>query len=179
MTVTEDLAELGARIEEQVAETLRLPALDAARALANEAGLVRARGVLRDAPALLSAAQEAYRSCQQREAEAKEFYETALAEAEWELDESFVTEGNKTYLVLADDKRQAMTADERAKWKTMAARKAPAVAGAAEALRKAEAERQAGADGVAYAERCFTAARLEVEAAIAQLAALTTAIGRN
>lgn len=174
--VTEAEAQLG-RLQERAADLMRQALAPAtvviARAAMNEAGIVRARRRLPEAHDVFATAQIELRAKQELERNAKEACEAAAADAEWQLDDRFVTEGNKTFLVTAgatpDDEptRKAMTADERAKWKQQEARKLPAVRKAADALRKAEAETGAARDAKDLAERSIGACRTDLEAAIA------------
>ena len=96
MTVT-NLSELADHIDAEVRDALRIPALDACRAIAQEAGIRRARRALAEAPDRLAEAQAAYREAQAVEAAAKERYGQALLEAEWTLDGQLHKDGNKTY----------------------------------------------------------------------------------
>lgn len=170
MAVT-DLHEVVETIEAEVKEALRLPALDAIRSIANEAGIRRARTMLRDAPDIVEAAKRDLRNAQNVERDARESYDTALLEAEWELDGRFVTEGNKTYLVDGEERR-AMTADERKAWKAEQAKRAGSVAAAAKALREAEAATARARDAVDTAENRLTAAKHDLTAAVAELQVL-------
>lgn len=179
MTAPMTLEELAERVDATVAEAKRIPSLDAARAALNESGLQRARAVLRDAPAILSHAQDVFRSCQEAEKAAKACLDEALADAEWPLDDCFAIRGNKTWLVkngdgtdLLADQERTMTATEKKEWLAREAAKQPKVIEAAAVLRDAENRRQAAADSVVLAERGFVACRLEVEAAIAHLQCL-------
>ena len=159
-----------------------------AKAALNEAGIVRSRKNLSDALDKFSNEQITVRAKQELERTAKDAYETAMAEAEWELDSRFVVDGNKTYLVTDEDEmvdtaaagdgepklvptgnkvRKAMTADERSKWKSLAARKHSAVKAAYSALRKAEAETATARDALALADKRISACRADVEAATA------------
>jgi hypothetical protein len=99
MTIT-NLSQISEHIEREMREALRIPTLDAVRAIANEAGIRRARIALAEAPDRLAAAQAAFREAQAAEALAREGYQQALLETEWELDGRFKTDGNKTYLRL-------------------------------------------------------------------------------
>lgn len=201
MTVT-DLNELAEHIDQEVKEALRLPALDAGRALANEVGLRRARGAVAAGPDLIAAAQDAYRNAQAKEREAKDSYDGALIEAEWELDAQFHTEGNRVYLRIECDEcdgrgkvgtdadtakcercdgigsaRKSMTADERKAWKAAEAAKLPVVKAAAINLRAAEEHTASARDGIEVARTRISAARHELEAAIAELGVLSLSLG--
>lgn len=196
MTVT-NLAELGDRITAEVREATRMPALDAMRAVLNEAGIRRARIALAEAPDRLAEAQASYREAQASDIAARENYQQALIESEWDLDGRFLSEGNKTYLRIpcgdclgdgrvAEEKcagcdgigstRKQMTADERKAWKAGEAARDPGVVEAAKHLRRAE-EASAGArDAVSVAEKRLSAAKYEVQAAIAELNALSVGL---
>lgn len=172
----ESLSELANRIDDANRKALAVPALDAARTAANESGIRRARQALGEAPAALKKAQDAFREAQAAEREAGEAYHQAEAEAAWEIDGRFVTEGNKTWLTVEGEERRAMTADQRKAYTAAEVRKLPAVRKAEQALREAEEARMAAADAITLAEKTFTACRLEVEAAISELNALSTAL---
>jgi hypothetical protein len=159
-----------------------------AKAALNEAGIVRSRKNLSDALDKFSNEQITVRAKQELERTAKDAYETAIAEAEWELDSRFVVEGNKTLLITDEDElvdqadeetgeitpvpsgkkvRKAMTADERSKWKSLEARKHSAVKAAYSVLRRAEAETATARDALALADKRISACRADVEAATA------------
>lgn len=204
MTIT-DLSEIADRVEAEVREAMRMPALDAARALLNEVGIRSARRSLADAPDRLAEAQNAFREAQNREAAARESYQQALVEAEWELDGRFHSEGNRVYLRLLCDAcggnglwgdppsdglegrkcdacdglgttRKQMTADERKAYKASEAAKQPAVVEAGAHLRRAEMDTAAARDAVSVAEKRLSAAKYEVQAAIAELNALSVGL---
>lgn len=178
MTVT-DIGELADRVEESVRETLRMPALDAARAAANEAGLGRSRANLEAAAKRYEDTLPPYRDAQAAERRTKEQLDAALAEAEWTLNARLVKKSNKTYLPGEDGEERQLSADEVKAWKATEANRLEDVQQARAAHHEAVRAREDRADDVALAERYFTAARLEVEASIAQLQALTTALGRT
>lgn len=209
MTIT-NLSEVADRVEREVREAMRMPTLDAARAILNEAGIRRSRRDLAEAPDRLAEAQTAFREAQGREALARESYAQALLEAEWSLDDRFKVDGNKTYLRLpceacggegktertatpaevdvgcelgvAYDKcvtcdglgttRKQMTADERKAYKASEAAKAPVVVEAASALRRCEMATAAARDAVGVAEKRLSAAKYDIQAAVAELNAL-------
>lgn len=191
MTVT-NLSELAAHIDGEVREAMRMPTLDAVRAIANESGIRRARIALAEAPDRLAAAQAAFREAQAVEAAAKEAHTAALVEAEWEVDGDLHKDGNKTYRWVACECdgnvkdcgvcagagrfRRFMLADEIKTWRSTKAAKAPAVLEAASALRSAEESTAAARDAVALAEKRLSASKYEVQAAIAELNALSTAL---
>lgn len=178
MSVTEDLSELADKVEGAVRDAIKIPGTDAVRMALNDAGIVRARTLLESRLVELEATQTDYRKAQTAERDAKEALASAESEAEWELDGRFVSEGNKTFLVTGED-RKAMTADERAKWKSIEARKVPAVAKAAEVLRKAEALTADRRDAVTIADKSLSAARADLDAAIATLNAWTAVLPRR
>ncbi|MCA1841754.1 MAG: hypothetical protein LC792_00930 [Actinobacteria bacterium] len=170
------LEELADRLCEVVEQATRPPLLVEARALCTEAGVIRARNTLRDAPVQLAHAQEVYRQAQESERQAKEAHQAAVVEAEWDLDGRFVTEANRTFLTDADGNRKSMTADKRAKWKATEAARQPEVRAAADALRRAEHSTAAARDALAVAEKSFSAARADLDAAIATLNCLSLAL---
>lgn len=168
-----------------------------AKAALNEAGIVRSRRNLGDALDKFGNEQITVRAKQELERTAKDAYESAIAEAEWELDSRFVVEGNKTYLLTDEDElvdqadaetgeitqvpsgkkvRKAMTADERAKWKSLEARRHTAVKAAYSALRKAEGETAAARDALALADKRISACRADLEAATAVVGVFASAI---
>lgn len=184
----DELADVADKAADLIRHELAMPGSDAVRAAMNDAGIVRARQRVNDALDILDKSQIDYRKAQEAEREAKEAFETALAEAEWELDGRFVTEGNKTFLVTPSPtfpdiedatERKAMTADERAKWKSLEARKLPAVAKAASGLRKAEATTADRRDAITIADKTLSAARADLDAAIAVLTAWTAVLPRR
>ena len=183
------------RIRAEILDALRTPDLSAVHEVIREAGIRNARRALAEAPDRLAEAQAAYREAQAREALAREDYTQALLEAEWELDGRFHTDGNRVYLRLdceacrgvgvascSTDKcevcdglgttRKQMTADERKAYKASEAAKAPAVVVVAAELRRAEESTAAARDALGVADRRFSAAKREVDAAIAELNAL-------
>lgn len=193
------MEELAERAEAAVADAMRIPPLDLCRSLLNEAGLPKARQVLRDGLGWLAAKQRDLRVAQEEERDAKAALDAALVASEWELDGWFVAEGNKTFLVTAAcndpaaheagvdstlgieghtcvPERKAMTADERAKWKATEARKTPEVAAAAARLRSAEHDVAGCRDALVIAEKSLGAARADLDGAIAHLSALVTAL---
>lgn len=153
-----------------------------ARGAMNDAGIARSRRNLSEALDKFSNEQITVRAKQEAERTAKDAYEDALAMAEWELDNRFVTEGNKTFLLIAGESeadepdRKAMTADERAKWKTLEARKDTAVKSAYSALRKAESETATARDALALADKRISACRADLEAATAVVGVYASAI---
>lgn len=185
MTAPMTLEELAERVDATVAEAKRIPSLDAARAALNESGLQRARAVLRDAPAILSHAQDVFRSCQEAERRAKGELEDATFEVEWGWQRScFEVRSNKIWLVADVDgttvpanDQQSLTADERKDWLAYHARRAPSVMAATEKLRKAEAETAAARDAVGLAEDSVKAARADLDGAIAHVRTLSLCLG--
>lgn len=185
MTAPMTLEELAERVDATVAEAKRIPSLDAARAALNESGLQRARAVLRDAPAILSHAQDVFRACQEAERRAKDALETATYDAEWNLQSCFEVRSNKTWLVrnadgtaVPDDQR-SLSATEKKEWLAQEAAKDPKVIEATAVLRKAEAETAAARDAVVLADKAFSAARADLDGAIAHVRTLSLCLGRN
>lgn len=214
MTMTaEDLGQMAEQIEREVSAAMRMPTLDAMRALLNEAGIRRARVALSEAPDRLAAAQNAYREAQAVEGAARESYTQAVVEAEWELDCQVHTDGNKRYrwvpcdcVEAIDDGesesvvirvdigsgrsavhgcsvcagagryRRNMLADEVKAWRATEAAKAPGVVLVSAALRRAEEDTAAARDAVSVADKRLSAAKMEVQAAIAELNALAVGL---
>ena len=194
MTVT-NLSELADHIDAEVRDALRIPALDACRAIAQEAGIRRARRALAEAPDRLAEAQAAYREAQAVEAAAKERYGQALLEAEWSVAGQVYSDGNKKYrwVPCGEHKggeptplctecngsgrlRLFMLADEIAKWKAAEAARVPAVVAASLDLREAEETTATARDAVGIADRRFSAAKYDLTAAVAELNALAMSL---
>lgn len=146
--------------------------LTAAHQAIHDSGLGRSRKLLADAVDLYDNALAAKRAAYAAMRDAERRYQDTLAEVAYSLDGRFEVAGNKTYLVQGDERR-AMTADERRDWKERTARQDPEVAAAALDLRKAEAEHERCVDELHLAERRCTAARIDVEAAIAHARIVT------
>lgn len=183
------LERLQERAADLMAKALAPASVVIARAAMNEAGIMRARRQLFEAHDAFTNAQTTKRGAYEAERAAKEAHETALSEAEWELDGRFVKEGNTTYLVDpcsgcqgkreteagavcpdckgSGEQRRAMTADERKAWKSIAARKTDAVKAAASALRKAENATATARDEIDAAEKRCAACRIDLEASTA------------
>jgi len=192
MAVT-DLSELAAHVDHEVREALRIPALDACRAILRECGIRAARRALDEAPEQLGMAQVALRQAQGAEQAAREALTGAMLEADWSLDGQIHSEGNKRYrwvdcdcdgapfvgvpdcpVCKGDGKfRRFLLADDVKAWKASEAAKVPAVSAAASALRVAEENTAAARDGVTLAEKKLSARRTDLEAAIAELQALS------
>lgn len=208
-------AELEALAEkaDQARDVLRLatvpPLLSLVRGLFNECGIARrtsdldaAIRALHDGPDLVANAREALLGAQERERLARERYEAAVIEAEWKLDGKFVSEGNRTYLVVwhtadscdkptADAKgwefitdaadgegawqeRRQMTADERRQWVRRTAAESRDVLPLASDLRGAEHAVAMCRVDVERAEDRWGAARYALDASRTQLAAAAT-----
>jgi len=109
----------------------------------------------------------------------------AQIEAEWALADSFVTEGNKTYLLTGTidgdgaQTRRQVSADEKRAWIGWRVAKEPAVAKATHALAAATEDAEAHRDAVAVAERRVKAAAGDLAAAMQLLATLSTALEGN
>ncbi len=193
MTLTStDLSELAEQIDRQVSEAMRMPTLDAMRALLNECGIRRARVALAESPDRLAAAQAAYRDAQAIEATHREMYTQALLEAEWDVDGDIHKDGNKTYRWVACEcdgnvadcpvcngagkVRRFMLADDVKAYKASEAAKVPAVEIAGAALREAVEETAAARDALTVADKRLSAAKYEVQAAIAELSALSVGL---
>jgi hypothetical protein len=194
------LTQISEHIEREVREALRIPTLDAVRAIANESGIRRARLALAEAPDRLAAAQAAFREAQAAETLAKENYQQALLEAEWELEGQIYSDGNKRYRwitceCLADADftqvagqkdcpacagvgkvRRNMLADDVKAWKASEAAKQPSVIDAGAWLRRCEEATAAARDAVTVADKRLSAQKLDLQAAIAELTALSLAL---
>ena len=199
--VPEDqIAAIVGRVFHEIAEASRKPDLAGVHEVIREAGIRNARRALAEAPDRLAEAQAAFREAQGREALAKEGYTQALLEAEWELDGQLHKDGNKTYRWVpcecsvgtpenpgeplpacaicagAGKFRRFMLADDVKSWKAAEAAKAPAVVAATLDLREAEETTATARDAVGIADRRFSAAKYEVQAAIAELNALAAGL---
>lgn len=174
----QQLGELAGRVDQALADTVRLPTLDDARAACNEVGIHDARRNLAGSLDLIADAQTAKRGADDELKLLTEAVDAAVLEAEWELDGQFVTEANKTFLVVGDDRRQ-MTADERKAWKQAHALKHPTVAAALAARRAGESRANEARDALALAERRFSACKANLAAAVAQLETLRAALTTN
>lgn len=161
-----------------VVNDARRPAtLDQARALLSEAGVARARRELHVAVEAIESAQHVLRLAQEAERNAADALDAATADVDAALDRRFVIEGNRTWLLTErGDKDRTLTADERARWREREARKIPAVARAAHALRRAEQETASAQDGLALAERVFSARRADLAAAVSVVETLRLAL---
>lgn len=164
MTTT-SLEELADAADNAVAALTTRRTFEEARAALNEAGMLRARARIGEALQRIEDTQATLRAAHEVAGIRKNQLEQALVEAEWELDYLFVADGNKTYLVVGDERR-AMTADERAKWKTLEARKDEAVRDMSVVAAGADSEVAFCRDALAVAEKGFVAARIDLDAAI-------------
>lgn len=174
--VDEKFTYLRERLDQVVAEVRHVPSLEEARAACNEAGIFAARRAVNEALAAIDEAQSGRRAADAAVTVLAEQEAAARLEAEWELDGRFVTEANKTYLVLDDGTRKQMTADERRAWKTGEADRVPTVAEAKRARLHGEERAAAARDQVASAERRFSAAKRDLDASIAVLETLRIAL---
>lgn len=174
MTTT-TLEELADAAGNAVAALTTRRTFEEARAALNEAGMLKARARVDAALARIEDAQTSLRAAQELAGIHKAQLDQALAEAEWTLDDRFVVEGNKTFLVTGEE-RKAMTADERAKWKALEARKTIAVSDAAAFAAGADSEVAFCRDALAVAEKAFQAARADLDAAIATVGLFAASI---
>lgn len=175
MALTDTAGELADRVAAIVesATVKQRVVLEEARKMANEAGIARARKLLADSILLIGNAQETRRAADERLRERRDDLAAALAEADWALDDRFETEGNRVWVLDELGVRvKTMTADERKTWKTAEALKQPAVAAASKAVVDAERNADAARDDLALAERRYSAAKHDLEAAIALLVTL-------
>lgn len=195
-TAPPDLSALADAIEAQVSEAIRMPTLDACRAILNDVQLRRARIALSEAPDVIDRAQQSYRAAQSVHTAARDALATAIVEAEWELDANFHTDANKVYLRLPCDcidldgtpdpkcpvcsglgtTRKYMTADERRTWKSVQAAADPAVRKLAADAAAAEEEVAAARDAIAVANARLSAAKHGLAAAVAEVQVLAIGI---
>lgn len=196
MTLTEDLA---AKAVDALVEFDQRRTFEEARAALREAGMYQARAALQLAVEDIAQAQTDVVDTTQREKQARDALDQAMAEAEWELDGRFVSEGNKVFLVEtcqelhdpADDAapcaacggtckvRRQMTADERRQWKQIEARKNPTVHDALARLADAERSVLETKHNLALAERAFSAKKHDLDAAIACVGILAASITKG
>lgn len=162
---------------------LQRVALNQAWHVAEKAGVITGRQQMLDAAARYEQAVANEHSAREAVRASEQAWADAVATAEWMLDGRFVTEGNKTYLIVdikdqtAVGARKAMTADERTSWRRREANKDPEVVAAARNMQAAEA-----ALAVIRAEIATTASRLSatkhaLDASVALLNVLATALG--
>lgn len=173
MSTAQTVTQLGQRTQ-TAAAAAQQHALEVWRRWANGADIVGARNALPQAIDNYETALAAKRAADTDVRAIKEQADDALADADWELDGCFETAGNKTALARNADGTpveppRAMTADQRAAWKKVAARKLPAVADTAQRLRKAENEAATAGDTVRVAEARLSAAKYTLNAAVAML----------
>jgi hypothetical protein len=180
------------RIRDEIIAAIAKPDLSAVHEVIRQAGIRNARRALAEAPDRLAEAQAAFREAQGREALAKEGYAQALLEAEWELDGQLHKDGNKTYRWVncecvavthdatncpvcngAGKVRKFMLADDVKSWKASEAAKVPAVVELGGLLRRAEMDTAAARDSVLVSEKRLSACRADLEAAVAELNALS------
>lgn len=197
---TDPTEALVGRIVTEIRAALVTPDLGAVHQVIREAGIRNARRTLAEAPDRLAEAQNAYREAQAVEAAAKDRYSQALVEVEWELDGQLHKDGNKTYRwvtceCLADADftqvagrpdcpvcagagkfRRFMLADDVKSWKAAEAARMPAVVVVAAELRRAEEDTAAARDALSVADKRLSAAKYEVQAAIAELNALAVGL---
>lgn len=179
MAVAEqELDALVARAEELADRARKRPSWDEARAALTEAGVQRGMAAQITALDILDAAKRQLRAAQTEQRGAKETYDDALTDAEWEADDHFVTEGSKTYLVDGDN-RKPMLADDVRKWKTQRAKKSPAVAAARKALDAADEAVAAARDEVDLAEARLSVSKHDLVARVAILQHFTYAIPKE
>ena len=169
------LGDLADKADAALAALTQHRTFEEARAALNEAGMNRARQRLVDALAGVEKAQGLLREQQEVAAQCKDRLDQVTAEAEWGLDDNFVVEGAKTFLVDGET-RKAMTADERKTWKAQAARKHPDVADAAAACRRADADLNACRDQADHSRLAFSAAKNDLAAACTTVEILAASI---
>lgn len=137
----------------------------------NESGISAARARLTEYLNDLPAAQDAVRAAQEGVRLARLALDQATAEAEWELDSRFISEGNKTFLLINeardDEERRQMTADERKEWKKNESRHTPGVQQAMNVFDAAESDLGAARDLLAWHDKAFSAAKADLNASVA------------
>lgn len=198
MALPHGWAALAEQVKAEVLAAVRQPTLDEITGMLNESGIRRSRAALAAAPDQLAKAQADHRTAQAALDVARETYDQAVLDAEWLLDDRFVVEGNKTWLVSncevcsgigtspnldscglcrgEGETRKSMTADERKAWKASEARKMRPVAEAAAALRSSDEACLAARDAVGVADKRLAAAKHDLDAAVAELNALSLAL---
>lgn len=177
------LSDLAEQIDIAIGSTIAVVTLDAARAVAKEAGLRRFQDMLLDALDQADAARRRKRDAVNELDDAKSAYTTALAEAVWTLGDYFETRSNKSWLArnldgtaIPEPEQRSLTADEKKAWITGNAERVPAVAAAKRRL-DVVTERVAQAnDDIATAERGAKAAEHLLDAAREELVLLATAL---
>lgn len=196
-TTLEELAEL---LPAHITAAQRV-LLDAARGFANEAGVIAARNELRDALEAISAKQDAVRVCREEQRAARDELADALAEATWAVESQrlvvegprtryWVTDDDDTAMVANDDgtasprptgakKRISVTADRGKELVEQEVRRRPAVRDAQRAVDRAADATQTAIEAVGSAERRFSAAKHDLDAAVAHLNLLALALPRG
>lgn len=177
-TAGADLDRLAGDIDRFLATAIVVPAVAAARAACNEAGVHRYQAELLDAEDLIRRGLEQKRRAEVELDQARSDHAAALAEAEWMLGDRFVVESNKTYLVdpaNAEAKRQ-MTADEKRAWLAREAAKQPAVADTAKRLQQVDLALAEARDAIDLARLAFTARKHCLDAAVVELQTLATSL---
>jgi hypothetical protein len=202
VTLTEELA---AKAVDALVEFDQRRTFEEARAALREAGMYQARAALWTAVEDIAQAQTDVVQWTQMEKQARDGLDQATAQAEWDLDGRFVSEGNKTFLVepcaacggagyqveagdghvdcdacAATGKvRRQMTADDRRQWKQLEARKNAAVRDALALVADAERGVLETKHNLALAERAFSAKKHDLDAAIACVGILAASITKG
>lgn len=176
-----ELTDLAQSIDDFMRTTLTSVTLSAAQAACKEVGVRRVRDDLIASLSRIADAQEAKRDADFEADAARQAVADARAEAEWLLGGSFVSEGNKTFLVATNadgeaTERRQMTADEKRAWIARAVESNSDVAVAAKVLASAEMAQTEARDGLALANTANSALRHVLDAAVAELATLRTAL---
>jgi hypothetical protein len=190
VTTLEDLSDA---VAAQITQAQRV-VLDAARAMANEAGIGQARRAVADALDAIRAAQEQVRSAADERRVAAEMLEQRRRQERLAVTfERVVKEGNKTFWVTDDDEvemvedpdgarqrptgrkvRRQVSADQAAELADADADRALVVE--RQQLEEAEQELSAARDHLSFCEKRFQAARSDVNAATVQLQVLALAL---
>lgn len=136
-------------------------------------GIVQARQA---ALVAVTGMEEAYAAKRTAEAELRlraDALTDEQGEADWQLGERFVVEGNKTWLITGDEKR-AMTADKQKEWLKREIDKIPSVFAALTAHRQALTAAEAARDACVIAEKKVSACKYDLIAAGQMLETLAT-----
>jgi hypothetical protein len=182
-TTRAHLAAVTERIADVVASVLHQPTIDAVHGLIQEAGVRNARQRTASGPDELDGALRHQRTCQEVERQARDAHDRAVLDAEWPLAGCFEVRSNKQWLVkspdgkaLTEDQQRSMTADEKKAWIAHHAGLSDEAQKAAKALRKAEADTAAARDEAEVARARISISKHELDAAVAQLNVLATAL---
>lgn len=177
------LRDLAQQIDQVIGTSYAMVTLEAARAATKECGLRRFQEMLLDALDQLDVARKAKRSATVDLDTAKSDYQTALAEAQWVLGDSFEARSNKTWLArnpdgtaIVEDEQRSMTADEKKDWIGRNAERVPAVAAAKRRLDQVTELVAQANDDIAQCERTAKSTEHLLDSAVAELDVLRLAL---